>query len=375
MIYLDNAATTRLSERAKQAMEPYLKDLYGNPSAIYEFGETSKKAVRESREIIAGALHCAPENIFFTSGGTESDNWVLEHAMKQGKYITTSQIEHHAILNKCRQLQGQGANVTYIGTDREGTINLPQLENNIVEGNTLISVMTANNEVGTIEPVSEIGRIAHRHHALFHTDAVQAFGHIPINVNRMNIDFLSASAHKFHGPKGVGFLYVREPEKFAPMIYGGEQERGYRSGTENVAGIVGMGEAAKEAMEQMDNRMRKEQKLRNYLAERLMREIPYTRINGSTRHRLPGNLNLSFAGVEGAALVVLMDENQICISAGSACSASDTNPSHVLKALGQSDEEAYEAVRISLNFENTRDEIDFTIRKFQEIVIQMRKEK
>lgn len=375
MIYLDNAATTKLSERAEQAMEPYLKNLYGNPSSIYELGEQSKKAVSESRQIIARALFCAPENIFFTSGGTESDNWVLENAMEQGKHIITSQIEHHAVLNKCRKLQGQGANVTYIGTDREGTVNLAQLENNIVSENTLISVMTANNEVGTIEPVSEIGRIAHRHRALFHTDAVQAFGHIPINVNRMNIDFLSASAHKFHGPKGVGFLYVRNPENFGPMIYGGEQERGYRSGTENVAGIVGMGAAAQEAIEQMENRMRREQKLRNYLAERLVREIPDTRINGSTRHRLPGNLNVSFAGVEGAALVVLMDEEGICISAGSACSSSDTSPSHVLKALGQSDEETYEAVRLTLNFENTREEIDYTVQKLKEMVAQMRKEK
>ncbi|MCR5736519.1 MAG: cysteine desulfurase [Eubacterium sp.] len=361
MIYLDQAATTKVCDEAKEAMEPFLRDLYGNPSSLYELGETAKEAVEESRRIIAKAIHCTPEHIFFTSGGTESDNWVLEQAFLKGRPIFTSTIEHHAILNKCRQIQSRGGDVCYLPTDSKGVIQLKLLEENIVSGTSLVSVMFANNEVGTMEPVEEIGNIAKKKHCEFHTDAVQAFCHVPIDVERMGIDYLSASGHKIHGPKGVGFLYVRNYQNFLPMIYGGEQEQGRRPGTENVPGIVGMGAAVKVQMKNLSEKIHREERLRNYLANRILREIPGCTVNGSASRRLPGNLNLSIAGIEGAAMVTLMSDDEICISAGSACASGQAGPSHVLKALGQSDEQAYRAIRLTLDYTNTKEEIDRTV--------------
>jgi cysteine desulfurase len=298
---------------------------------------------------------------------------VLQNGAERGKLILTSTIEHHAILNPCKQLQSSGARVCYIPTDRKGRVNLRLLKENIEPGNTLISVMFANNEVGTIEPIEQIGEIAKKNQAELHTDAVQAFCHVPIDVEKMNLDYFSASGHKFHGPKGVGFLYVRFPENFKPMIYGGEQERGYRAGTENVAGIVGMGAAVKEQMETIMERIRKEQQLRNYLADRIFREIPRCRINGTRENRLPGNLNLYIEGIEGAAMVVLMGNDGICISAGSACASGSEGPSHVLKALGQSDYEAYSAIRLTLDATNTKEEIDRTVECLKRNVERVRK--
>lgn len=372
MIYLDNAATTKLSDAAREVMEPYLNERYGNPSGIYSLGEQAKEAIEESRSIIAKMLHTNPENIFFTSGGTESDNWVLEQAAKTDAHIITTQIEHHAILNKCHELQSKGIEVSYIGVNKEGVVDLKELENNITSENTLISVMYANNEIGTIEPIAKIGQIAKKYGVRFHTDAVQAFGHIPIDVLKTNLDFFSASAHKFHGPKGVGFLYAKNPEQLQPFIHGGGQEREHRAGTENVAGIVGMGVAAKEAGEQMRTRIKKEIALRNYLANRILREVPNVSVNGPIINRLPGNINLAFKGINGTSLVVMMNDDDICISAGSACASSDEGPSHVLKALGQSDEHSYEAIRMTLNYQNTKEEIDYVINKIKENVILLR---
>ncbi len=373
MIYLDQAATTKVCDEAKEAMEPFLRDSYGNPSSLYELGERAKEAVEESRRIIAESIHCSPEHIFFTSGGTESDNWVLEHAFLKGRQILTSTVEHHAILNKCQQIQNRGGEVCFLPTDSEGKIRLNLLEENIVPRKSLVSVMFANNEVGTIEPVEEIGNIVKKNHCEFHTDAVQAFCHVPIDVEKMGIDYLSASGHKIHGPKGVGFLYVRNYQDFLPMIYGGEQERGMRAGTENVPGIVGMGAAVKVQMHNLSEKIRREERLRNYLANRILREIPGCRVNGSVHRRLPGNLNVSIEGIEGAAMVTLMSDDEICISAGSACASGQAGPSHVLKALGQSDEQAYRAIRLTLDDTNIKEEIDRTVECLKQNVNRFRR--
>lgn len=372
MIYLDNAATTKICDRAVYAMEPFLNEMYGNPSGIYNFSKVSKEMVERTRATIASAIHAKPENIFFTSGGTESDNWVLENATRHGRHIITSEIEHHAILNKCESLSKRGINVTYVGTDRMGMVNPYELESYIRKDTALISIMFANNEIGTIQPVNEIGRIARRRKILFHTDAVQAFGHVPISVDEMNIDMLSASSHKFHGPKGVGFLYIRNPENVESLIFGGGQEKGRRAGTENVAGIVGMGAAVEEAMENLNQRMEREIELRNYLINRVLREIPYVKLNGHMSKRLPGNVNFTIAGIDGTSLVILMDNDGICVSAGSACSAGDDSPSHVIRAIGIPDQYVYGTIRLTLCADNTREEIDYTIHRLKENVMQMR---
>ena len=372
MIYLDNAATTKICNRAVNAMEPYLNEMYGNPSGIYNFSKMTKEIVEKTRATIASAIHARPENIFFTSGGTESDNWVLENAIRYGRHIITSQIEHHAILNKCESLSRKGIDISYVGTDRMGVVNPYEVENYIRKDTALISIMFANNEIGTIQSVKEIGRIAKRRNILFHTDAVQAFGHIPINVDEMNIDMLSASSHKFHGPKGVGFLYIRNPENMEALIYGGGQEKGHRAGTENVAGIVGMGAAVEEAMENLNQRMQKEIELRNYLINRVLQEIPYVKLNGHMSKRLPGNANFTIAGIDGTSLVVLMDNDGICVSAGSACSAGNDSPSHVIKAIGIPEQYIYGTIRITLCADNTKEEIDYTVYRLKENVRQMR---
>lgn len=372
MIYLDNAATTKICDKAVQAMEPYLSEMYGNPSGIYNLSKMAKIIVDEAREKIANAIHTKADNIFFTSGGTESDNWVLENAQNFGRHIITSSIEHHAILNKCASLEKEGVRVSYIGTDREGLVNPFEIKNEIKNDTAIISIMFANNEIGTIQPIKEIGQFAREHNIIFHTDAVQAFCHVPIDVEELGIDMLSASSHKFHGPKGVGFLYVREPEKMLPLIYGGGQEKGKRAGTENVVGIAGMGAAVVESMEKLNERMKKEITLRNYLIHRVLREIPYVRLNGHVTKRLPGNANFTIAGVDGTSLVVLMDNDGICISSGSACSAGDDAPSHVITAIGVPEEYAYGTIRITLCADNTKEEIDYTIYRLKENVRKMR---
>ena len=368
MIYLDNAATTKISSEAVKAMEPYLNDMYGNPSGIYNLAKASKEIVEETRQNIADAIHARPENIFFTSGGTESDNWVLENAKQRGNHIITTKIEHHAILNKCKELETAGAEITYVNVDRTGIVNPYEIENFICKDTSLISVMFANNEIGTIEPVAQIGKMARQNQIPFHTDAVQAFGHVPIDVEEMKIDMLSASGHKFHGPKGIGFLYVRNPQELLPLIYGGGQEKGKRSGTENVAGIAGMNEAVKVAMKEMKARREKEIYLRNYLVNRVLNEIPYVRLNGHCARRLPGNANFTIAGIDGTSLVILMDNDDICISSGSACSAGSDKISHVISAIGVPEEMGYGTIRITLCSENTKDEIDYTIHRLKENV-------
>lgn len=373
MIYLDNAATTKISDVAIEAMEPYLNEMYGNPSGVYNMGRMVRETVEEARDSIAKAINCGAENIFFTSGGTESDNWVLDNAKYSGNHIITTAIEHHAILNKCAQMEKEGLNVTYMEVDDNGKVNPERIEKKIEEKTSLISVMYANNEIGTIEPVAEIGKIARRRNVLFHTDAVQAFGHIPIDVEELNIDMLSASSHKFHGPKGVGFLYVRNPKEMSPLLYGGGQEKGKRSGTENVAGIAGMSAAVKDAVKNMEQRMKKEIKMRNYLINRILNEIPYARLNGHPSDRLPGNVNFTFAGVDGTSLVVMMDNDGICISAGSACSSGSDRPSHVISAIGISEEYAYGTIRLTLCSQNTMEEINYTIHRLKENIYRLRK--
>ena len=372
MIYLDNAATTKMCDEAVQAMEPYLNEMYGNPSGIYNLSKMAKEIVDSARENIADAIHTKPENIFFTSGGTESDNWVLENAHNFGNHIITSSIEHHAILNKCASMEKEGMDISYIGTDREGVVNPYEIADRIRNDTALISIMFANNEIGTIQPIKEIGEIAKEYHIMFHTDAVQAFCHVPIDVENLGIDMLSASSHKFHGPKGIGFLYVREPEKMLPLIYGGGQERGKRAGTENVIGIAGMSAAVVEAMKNLDKRMKKETELRNYLINRVLREIPYVRLNGHASKRLPGNANCTIAGIDGTSLVVLMDNDGICVSSGSACSAGDDSASHVITAIGVPEQYAYGTIRITLCADNTKEEIDYTIHCLKENVRKMR---
>lgn len=372
MIYLDNAATTKISDGAIQAMEPYLNEMYGNPSGIYNFAKMSKELVEETRKNIAGAINGKPENILFTSGGTESDNWVLENAKNYGNHIITSKIEHHAILNKCEQLEKQGMKVTYLNVDNQGVVNPRDVEKSIRSDTALISIMFANNEIGTTEPIAEIGEIARNYNVIFHTDAVQAFGHVPIDVEKMNIDMMSASGHKFHGPKGVGFLYIRNPEQMMPLVYGGGQEKGKRSGTENVAGIAGMNGAVCEMTKDLEERMKKETNLRNYLINRVLSEIPYVRLNGNSIKRLPGNANFTIAGIDGTSLVVLMDNDGICISSGSACSSGSDKPSHVISAIGVPENYAYGTIRITLCGENTKEEIDYTIHRLKENVRMLR---
>lgn len=377
MIYLDNAATTKVSKEAMEAMMPFLQGQYGNPSSIYGFSDTCRKEMDNVRQTIADGIGAKNTAIFFTSGGTEADNWALKAAMEMGKaagkcHMITTQIEHHAILHTCQWLEKQGFEVTYLPVDEGGMVKLDALEKAIRPDTMLISVMAANNEIGTIQPLKEIGKIAEKHGILFHTDAVQAFGHIPISVDDCHISMLSASAHKFHGPKGVGFLYVREGCRIPSMIQGGGQERGQRSGTENVAGIAGMGKAAEMAFCRMQERTEKEQELRDYLIERVLLEIPYSRLNGAREQRLPNNANFSFQFVEGAALVLLLDMNGICASSGSACSASSKGTSHVLRAIGLPDEIGRGALRLTLSEETTKEEINTVVEVLKRCVSMLR---
>ena len=369
MIYLDNAATTAVCKEAKEAMVPLLEDEYGNPSANYPFGDRAGSIVERARIRIAGMINANPENIIFTSGGTESDNSaVLKIKDIENSHIITTKIEHHAVLNTCEYARKKGAEVTYLNVNPDGEINIDELEKSIKENTRLISVMFANNEIGTIEPIAKIGRLARAYGITFHTDAVQAFGHVPINVARMNIDMMSVSAHKFNGPKGVGFLYVRNIDDFEPLIWGGGQENGKRSGTENVAGIAGMEQAAIQSIKNMSYRMQKEQYLRNYLINRVMNEIDDVKLNGHKFKRLPGNANFSFKNINAAKLVEDMGNEGICISAGSACAAAGGKPSQVIMAINVQKEYAYGTVRITISHENTRDEIDSTVEIMKKLI-------
>ena len=373
-IYLDHAATTDMLPEVVYAMEPYFVKKYGNASTSYELGKEAKKALEKAREDIATVIHAKPSEIFFTSGGSESDNWavkgiagVLKH---QSRHIITSKIEHHAILHSCEHLEELGYRVSYLDVNKDGIVDMNQLENLIRESRnatrppdkiSLISIMYANNEIGTIEPIEEIGHLAERNHILFHTDAVQAVGQIPISVQRLPINMLSASAHKFHGPKGVGFLYVREGTPLPSFIHGGAQERGKRAGTENVAGAVGMAKALSIANREIVRKSRELTQLRNYFIRRIRSEIPDVIINGHKEKRLPGNVNFSFKDVSGVALLVLLEEEGIMASAGSACSSGNTSLSHVIQAIETPKKYAYGTIRFSLGKETTKEEIDKTI--------------
>ena len=375
MIYLDNAATTKPKKEVIEAMMPYLTDYYGNPSAIYQFAGEAKAAIENARESRARLIGAKASAIHCTSGGTESDNWALVQAVRLNpdkKHIIIIRIEHHAILHTAQALRLEGCEVTVLGVDERGRINPKDIEDAIRPDTALISVMTANNEIGTIEPIEEIGRIAHEHGVLFHTDAVQAFGQIPLDVNKLNVDLLSASAHKIYGPKGVGLLYIKEGLKFGSLLHGGGQERNRRAGTENVAGIVGFGKACDIAYESLDDRMKRESELRDHLIHRVLTEISDVNLNGDPVHRLPNNANFSFRGIEGESLLIMLDMRGICASSGSACTAGSIDPSHVLIATGLSSEEARESVRLTLSDETTMEEIDQTVEALKQIVHDLR---
>lgn len=376
MIYLDNAATTKMAPEAVQAMLPYLAENYGNPGSPYRFAERSRMAVRQARERIAEGIGALPEEIFFTSGGSESDNWALravaEMPEARGRHVVTTEIEHPAVLRTCAWLRRQGWEVTELPVERNGILNPDRLHEAVQEDTALISVMYANNEIGTLQPMAEIGTWARERGILFHTDAVQAYAQVPIDVERQNIDMLSGSGHKFGGPKGCGFLYIRKGVKLGALIHGGGQERARRAGTENVPGIVGMGAAAQIAFEKMEQRSEWERTLRDHLIGRVLREIPGSSLNGDAVRRLPGNANLSFEGIESEILLIRLDQEGICASAGSACSTGAAEPSHVLKAIGLTDAQAKSAVRFTFSGENTMEETDQVADALKRIVAQLR---
>ena len=376
LIYLDHAATTAVHPDVLKEMLPYFTDRFGNPSSVYGFAANNKNKLTEARETIAGALGAKPEEIYFTAGGSESDNWALKCTAEaygvHGGHIITTKIEHHAILHTCKYLQNRGYDVTYLDVDENGLVDLNTLEAAIRPDTFLISIMFANNEIGTIEPIKEIGEIAHRHGILFHTDAVQAFGQIPIHVDEMNIDMLSASGHKFNGPKGIGFLYIKKGLKLKSFIHGGQQERGRRAGTENVPGIVGIAKACEIAMAEMEERMKKETELRDYLIERILKEIPYTRLNGHSKKRLPNNVNISFQFVVGESILIMLDMAGICASSGSACTSGSVDPSHVLLAIGLPHEIAHGSLRLTIGYENTKEEMDTVVDNLKRIITNLR---
>ena len=376
MIYLDNAATTKVNEKVLESMMPYFSEIYCNPSAAYSFATKGRIAIEEARNHAAKLIGASDMEIYFTSGGSESDNWaikaVAESFSDKGKHIITTKIEHHAVLHTCEYLERHGFDITYLNVDSDGKVRLDELKKSIREDTILISVMTANNEIGTIQPVAEIGKIAHEKGILFHTDAVQAYGHIPINVDEMNIDLLSASGHKFNGPKGIGIMYIRKGVKIRSFIHGGSQERGRRAGTYNVPGIAGLGAAAKLAMENMAKRAEKEKELRDYFIDRISAEIPYTVLNGHREDRLPNNINFCFRFVEGESVLIMLDQAGICASSGSACTSGAIDPSHVLRAIGLSDEMAHESLRLTLSYENTKEEIDTVVGELKRIVERLR---
>ena len=376
VIYLDNAATTKTRPEVVEAMLPYFTEKFGNPSSVYGFASQNKEAVTVAREQIAKALNASTQDVYFTAGGSEADNWALKAAVEaykdKGNHIITTKIEHHAILHTCEYLEKKGCEVTYLDVDEYGVVNLEQLKKAIKPTTILISVMYANNEIGTLQPIKEIGQIAKEHGVLFHTDAVQAFGQLPIDVAAENIDMLSASGHKLNGPKGIGFLYIKKGLKLRSLIHGGGQERKRRAGTENVPGIVGFGKAVELAVAGMEDKIKKETELRDYMIERVLAEIPYVRLNGHRTLRLPNNANFSFQFIEGESLLIMLDMKGICASSGSACTSGSLDPSHVLLAIGLPHEIAHGSLRLTLSEETTKEEIDFTIDQLKNIVANLR---
>ncbi|MDF2540277.1 MAG: nifS, partial [Herbinix sp.] len=370
-------ATTKTRPEVVEAMLPYFTELFGNPSSVYEYATQNKKAVDEARGTIAKAMGADTSEIYFTGGGTEADNWALKAAVEayasKGNHIITSKIEHHAILHTCEYLEKHGIEVSYVDVDENGIIKLEQLEKAIRPTTILITIMFANNEIGTMQPVKEIGAIAKKHNVLFHTDAVQAYAQIPIDVNDMNIDMLSASAHKLNGPKGIGFLYIRKGVKIRSLIHGGAQERQRRAGTENVPGIVGFAKAVEIAIATMKERTEKELMLRDLLMKRVLEEIPFVRVNGDKYRRLPNNVNFSFQFIEGESLLIMLDMSHICASSGSACTSGSLDPSHVLLAIGLPHEIAHGSLRLTVSEDNTEEEINYTVEKIKEIVDKLRK--
>ncbi len=377
MIYLDNAATTAMKPEVFEAMKPYFMENYGNPSSVYRFAGTAKKAVEDAREEIAKALNAKSSGeIYFTGGGSEADNWAIKAAAEscrdKGRHIITTKIEHHAVLHTTEWLERNGYEVTYLNVDEDGLISLEELEQAIRPDTILMSIMFANNEIGTIEPIKEIGVIAKKHGVLFHTDAVQAFGHVPIDVQEMNIDMLSASAHKLHGPKGIGFLYLRNGIKMGALIHGGAQERSRRAGTHNVPGIVGIAEATRLAVANMEANAKKETEIRDYLISRIENEIPYVKVNGHREKRLPNNVNVCFRFIEGESLLILLDQKGICASSGSACTSGSLDPSHVLLAIGLIHEIAHGSLRLTLSEETTKEDVDYVVDNLKTIVAKLR---
>ncbi len=374
--YFDNSATTRTDDEVLKEMLPYFSENYGNPSSIYKLGRTNRRAVEIAREQVAKAINADPNEIYFTAGGSESDNTAIRgiaYAYKQkGNHIITSKIEHPAVLETCKQLEKEGFEVSYIGVDENGIINLEELKSEIRETTTLITVMFANNEIGTIEPIAEIGKIAKEHNIVFHTDAVQAVGSVKIDVKEMNIDSLSLSGHKLYGPKGIGALYVRKGVRFQKFVNGGHQERNKRAGTENVPGIVGLGKAIELAYQNLDEHNKKIKELRDYYVAEVQKRIPYIKINGDMEKRLPGNSNISFRFIEGEGLLLNLDLKGICASSGSACTSGSLDPSHVLLAIGLPHEIAHGSLRITIGKYNTKEEVDYLLDNLEEIVSRLR---
>ncbi len=375
-VYLDNAATTKVRPEVVEAMLPYFTEIYGNASAVYDFGQKCKQAMEDARETIAASIGTKAANIYFTAGGSESDNWALKGVDEaygdKGKHIITTKIEHHAILHTCAYLEQQGYEVTYLDVDADGLVSPEALRQAIRPDTILISVMFANNEIGTIEPIAELGEIAHEHVIIFHTDAVQAYTQVPIDVEKMHIDLLSASGHKLNGPKGIGFLYIRQGLKVKSFIHGGAQERKRRAGTENVPGIVGLGKAVEIATETMEERTAKESALRDYLIARIEEEIPFAKLNGHRVKRLPNNVNFCFRFIEGESMLIMLDMAGICGSSGSACTSGSLDPSHVLLAIGLPHEIAHGSLRLTLGDENTKEQVDYVVDHLKEIVAKLR---
>jgi len=377
-IYMDHAATTEMLPEVREAMEPYLREEYGNASTSYEMGVRMHDVLEDARAKIARVIDAQLEEIFFTSGGSESDNWVIKNVAGEkkhiGKHIITTKIEHHAILRSCQYLESLGYEVTYLDVDDYGLVRAEDVANALRDDTTLVSVMTGNNEIGTIEPIAEIGAFLRTKGIAFHTDAVQAVGQIPLSMSRIPVDYLSASAHKFHGPKGVGFLFVRKDQDLPSFIHGGSQERGKRAGTENIAGIVGMAEALSIAAHEMPYTRNRLIRLRNYFVERVRHEIPQSRLNGHPYKRLPGNVNFSFAGIDATALLVLLEEEGICASAGSACNTGQTRISHVIEAIRVPDAYAAGSVRFTMGRDTTKRDVDACVDALKRSVTILRQE-
>lgn len=375
-LYLDNAATTKTAPEVLEAMLPYFTEKFGNPSSVYTFAAGNKEVVDVQRDRIAATLGAKSNEIYFTAGGSEADNWALKATADayrdKGNHIITTKIEHHAILHTAQYLEKNGYEVTYLDVDEDGKVRLEDLKKAIRPETILISVMFANNEIGTIEPIKEIGQIAHEHEILFHTDAVQAYGQLPINVDECHIDMLSASGHKLNGPKGIGFLYIRKGVKIRSFIHGGAQERKRRAGTENVPGIVGIGTAAKRAADTREERTASEVEVRDYLIDRVLKEIPYSRLNGHRTDRLPNNANFSFQFIEGESLLIMLDGKGICASSGSACTSGSLDPSHVLLAIGLPHEIAHGSLRLTINEEITKEDIDYVVENLKAIIERLR---